>query len=295
VDGSDNPGWIADTTANTLTRYGQDLGGDLSAEITTTGVTTASPTTTAKVTLIDPHGDLAATATIPASGNAAGIDSWSDTTEYGLPRAGTTTPTDPGRYNWLGGKQRATDTTGLLLMGARLYNPTTGQFTSTDPVPAGNDTAYSYPSDPINIFDLDGRIATSDVWQVLAEAGVCMSVGITGCAKIIAISIRALRVTRRLLPREKNAVRHFIWQGAMTYYVGFAAAAAVGASHEVGEAVGISSDSSKDKYNNRVGRRWATVHDTQLKWKNFFGGMSSVVAYLKRAGRILYRQRKLKR
>ena len=152
TDGSDNPGWIADTTTGTETRYTESLGGDLGAQITTTGTTTS-----ASLTLVDLHGDITATATIPATGNAVGIGSWSDTTEYGTPRTGTTTPTDPARYNWLGGKQRATDTTGLLLMGARLYNPTTGRFTSPDPVVGGNENTYNYPNDPIGMVDLDGR------------------------------------------------------------------------------------------------------------------------------------------
>ena len=42
-------------------------------------------------------------------------------------------------------------------MGARLYNNITGHFTSVDPVPGGNTTAYTYPQDPINQYDLDGN------------------------------------------------------------------------------------------------------------------------------------------
>jgi hypothetical protein len=41
-------------------------------------------------------------------------------------------------------------------MGARLYNPTTGQFTTSDPVYGGNTTTYTYPQDPTNAFDLTG-------------------------------------------------------------------------------------------------------------------------------------------
>jgi hypothetical protein len=47
-------------------------------------------------------------------------------------------------------------------MGVRLYNSTTGLFLSTDPVPGGNRNAYNYPSDPMNAFDLDGRICLCD-------------------------------------------------------------------------------------------------------------------------------------
>ena len=63
----------------------------------------------------------------------------------------------PGTYGWLGGKQRSNnDLAGLTLMGARLYNPTTGRFLSTDPIPGGNPNAYTYPLDPVNETDIGG-------------------------------------------------------------------------------------------------------------------------------------------
>lgn len=54
--------------------------------------------------------------------------------EYGNPE-GSTAAT---RYGWLGSRQRSDETlTGALLLGVRLYDPTTGRFLSTDPVPGG--------------------------------------------------------------------------------------------------------------------------------------------------------------
>lgn len=44
-----------------------------------------------------------------------------------------------------------------MLMGARTYLPSLGMFTSTDPIPGGNVTAYAYPVDPIGQVDLNGR------------------------------------------------------------------------------------------------------------------------------------------
>ncbi|MFJ1567090.1 RHS repeat-associated core domain-containing protein [Streptomyces erythrochromogenes] len=77
-----------------------------------------------------------------------------DNDEYGNARTGQSAT----RYNWLGGKQRSSETlSGLMLMGVRLYNPTSGRFLSTDPVYGGGDNAYGYPGDPVNQFDLDGR------------------------------------------------------------------------------------------------------------------------------------------
>lgn len=42
-------------------------------------------------------------------------------------------------------------------MGARLYAPVLGRFLSVDPVYGANATAYAYPVDPVNRYDLDGR------------------------------------------------------------------------------------------------------------------------------------------
>jgi RHS repeat-associated protein len=203
------------------------------AAITTTGVSTANPTTTAKVTLINLHGDLVATATLPASGNAAGIDSWSDTTEYGDPRAGTTNPTDPGRYRWLGGKQRATDLSGLLLLGARVYNPSAGRFTSPDPYAGGNENAYNHPNDPVNQVDLDGcrcswngtfswyrsgalylnlNVATD--WRILRYEGFMSAAG-RGYSFAIqpivggAVARSAISVSRRFAQTISSDVRRF--------------------------------------------------------------------------------------
>ena len=98
-----------------------------------------------------------------ATGPALGIEVWTDYDEYGNPadRSNAAATGGPAGYAWLGADQRATDGSGLLLMGARLYNPTTGQFTSVGPVFGGNETAYAYPNDPIGMYDLDGGLSDS--------------------------------------------------------------------------------------------------------------------------------------
>jgi hypothetical protein len=42
-------------------------------------------------------------------------------------------------------------------MGVRLYAPQLGRFLQTDPVPGGGANTYSYPTDPVNSFDIDGK------------------------------------------------------------------------------------------------------------------------------------------
>ncbi|NQD40242.1 hypothetical protein HP453_05780 [Glutamicibacter halophytocola] len=56
-------------------------------------------------------------------------------------------------YGRHGADQRAVDTSGLILMGARLYNSVTGPFTSRDPVEGGNTTSYAYLQDPVGMSD----------------------------------------------------------------------------------------------------------------------------------------------
>ena len=166
VDDSDDPGWVTTVTADTTstTAYADLTSGGLSLSITTTG-----EATTGELALASPRGDVSATITLPADGETVqGLDRWTRYTEYGTPVV--TPPTGAGGaaangYGWLGAKQRTTTETGILLMGARLYNPVTGLFTSLDPVYGGNDTPYTYPNDPIN------RIDTTGEWGWLRKVG----------------------------------------------------------------------------------------------------------------------------
>jgi RHS repeat-associated protein len=141
---SDRPRWIVeDTASGALTRNVAGLDGNLAATTAKTGA--------AVLQLANLHGDI--TLQLPAdSGTAPTV---LDQDEYGNPRTGQPST----RYDWLGAKQRASDTvTGLTLMGSRLYNPATGRFLQIDPVPGGSANAYDYAgADPVNVYDLDGR------------------------------------------------------------------------------------------------------------------------------------------
>ncbi|MFY1636382.1 RHS repeat-associated core domain-containing protein [Solwaraspora sp. WMMB335] len=129
------------------------------------------------------HGDLVATI-LP---DDAGLSATTDASEYGTPR----NPDAIGgeRYGWLGAKQRASDpATGLILMGVRLYNTTSGRFLTTDPVYGGSCNAYEYTcADPLNKKDLDGKRwcwkfcgwGRNSVWRMVFY-GTRMSVHIGG-------------------------------------------------------------------------------------------------------------------
>ena len=111
MDPSDNPGRATTTDASGVSTlwYASSLGGDLGLTITD-GVES--------LTLADLHGDVATTVVLPSSGTITGIGGFADFDEYG--RALTAQPDTGGlTYGWLGGNERATDTTGLLLMGVR--------------------------------------------------------------------------------------------------------------------------------------------------------------------------------
>ncbi|WP_422750488.1 RHS repeat-associated core domain-containing protein [Micromonospora sp. WMMD1219] len=89
----------------------------------------------------------------------AGLAYTSEQTELGQFRNSA----DAGsrRYGWLGSEQRAADTpNGVTLMGARLYNSTTGRFLSADPVYGGNANGYEYcNADPVNCSDVTGEVS----------------------------------------------------------------------------------------------------------------------------------------
>jgi RHS repeat-associated protein len=183
TDSSDNPAWIV----NCPTSFGADistirstpsLAGGLGASITTWWVARAD-NGTATLPLANLHGDVVTNITLPGAQAettpVTTIGAWSDYTEFGTPRDGAATAavSGPAGYGWLGAKERSTtaESAGLTLMGDRLYNSVTGLFTSMDPEPGGNPTAYTYPTDPINMFDLDGHFGMDWAGKAWGWAG----------------------------------------------------------------------------------------------------------------------------
>lgn len=134
------------------------------------------------------HGDIVAT-----SGAASGtVDSYTESDEYGN---AIDTPTAPQRYGWLGTHQRASDTVGdMVLMGARIYNPQSGLFTSADPVLGGGSNRYGYPVDPINQMDLTGEMWgwVFNIGMGALETAVDAGCGLLGETVVLSVICGAL-------------------------------------------------------------------------------------------------------
>jgi len=108
----------------------------------------------------------------------------------------------------LGTHQRDVSTPGgLTLMGVRLYNPTVGRFLQTDPVKGGSANDYDYAmQDPINNFDLDGRMcwswgscekAVKKHWRGIAQivlAGGCIVASAGACLVASLVVVAASNV-----------------------------------------------------------------------------------------------------
>ncbi|WP_241996612.1 RHS repeat-associated core domain-containing protein [Kribbella antiqua] len=143
TDTSDNPTWISDGA--TSTRYARLIDTQLGLIVQTGG--------SAQVPFTNFHGDIVTTSTIPNSqATATSIGGWSSFDEYGQAQGASS-----AGYAWLGGATRSTTDTGLILLGARVYNPATGLFTSQDPVAGGSNTSQGYcNADPVNCSDISG-------------------------------------------------------------------------------------------------------------------------------------------
>ena len=138
--GCDTPSWTAQ--GSTVSRNVADLTGVLGA--------TTSASGDIVLQLADIHGDI--TVQQPLDTSVASTVQHYD--EYGNALDATASTT----YGWLGSRQRSADTlSGVVLMGFRLYDATTGRFLQRDPAYGGNANAYVYPGDPVMMFDLDGR------------------------------------------------------------------------------------------------------------------------------------------
>jgi RHS repeat-associated protein len=157
ADGSDSPVAIdssADGGASwTSTRY-----------VTVPGVGLAASVSggSSSLQLSNPHGDVVAS--MASGAGTTTVTSYNESDEYGNPVDGGI----PQRFSWLGAESRSHDALGgLVLMGARLYNPNTGLFAQMDPVAGGGASQYGYPYDPIN---MDDRSGTSWHWGAVISA-----------------------------------------------------------------------------------------------------------------------------
>ncbi|WP_254402007.1 DNRLRE domain-containing protein [Streptomyces sp. AC555_RSS877] len=146
----DSPDWITEDSSGTISRSVRGLTGSLEAVTSATGGVVLQLTTL--------HGDLGVQLPLDTTKNPVVLRQ----DEFGNPVPGSV----PVRYGWLGGPQRSGETaTGAILMGVRLYDPTSGRFLSTDPMLGGNANAYDYAfGDPINRLDLDGRWSWWKTW-----------------------------------------------------------------------------------------------------------------------------------
>lgn len=189
-------------------------------------------------------------------------------------------------------REATSESAGLAMMGSRLYVPQRGAFSSLDPVFGGNATAYAYPSDPVNSNDVSGRQSEPRSNQLIRhalEAAVCRSLGYRGCALASFISYFASRLVKGLRSNEANAVRHFIWQSALSFYFGLAKAAQLGYAHEYNlyRYSDERADSNRDLANNAIARYWARSHMWQM-WSYSLNGTAYLMSRLYYIGRSLY-------
>ncbi len=137
------PAWTEDT-AGKWTRKIRGIDGGL--------VATQGSGEAAVLQIENLHGDIVGTASLSETGS--GLLSTNDSTEYGVPRTGSSP-----KYSWLGGMQLSTELpSGVIAMGARSYVPRIGRFLQPDPVEGGSANAYAYTyGDPVNTSDPSGE------------------------------------------------------------------------------------------------------------------------------------------
>lgn len=104
------------------------------------------------------------------------------------------------------------------------------------------------------------------------------------CGNALVIHRLAFSMTDRLRPNKREAIRHFMWQAALTVVVNPAAATAMGDAHEGDDS---SVDSQRDRINNAVAREWAEPCRRTLM-SAASGGTPNLMAHLYREGEQLW-------
>lgn len=201
TDSSDNPTWVTENGSNPKTEiYSPSLGTGLNITTTLQGTTK-----TADIQLHDLRGHTVTTIDL-ATNITAG---WKSYDEFGNPETPTTN-TQLINYSSYSQAERATNTSGLILMGARVYNPKTNQFTAPDPITGGNENTYSYPNDPINKSDFTGLWSWENTFDLALTVASFLPIPgiqqIAWIAKGVSLVTKAVKVVG-VVQKLSSAVR----------------------------------------------------------------------------------------
>lgn len=225
-DSSDNPEWTTQLSGANLTTeiYTGSLGAGLAVTTTFKGTVRTS-----SMQLTDIRGHTVTTLDLDTSS----VGAWGVYDSFGNPQTSQTN-TNLINYSSYSRQERATNTTGLILMGARVYNPETNQFTSKDPTKGGNENSYTYPNDPLNGSDFSGTWS-DDVSEALfavltlLSIFVCPETAGAGCA--LALVLGAYGGGLEGFNSSMNAKKPW-WEVGINTVIG-AAQALIGAKYVV--------------------------------------------------------------